>query len=338
MRGGRCRRRSRGAVAVGVSRAARSRTASSRGIEAVVASLLSLAPPPPPRRAGDEDTLSRRRPRATRRSLLYRLLFRFLVATARRFTGPPPPSRSLGLGARSPRTRRRIRPVPTPSSSLERRTGARRHAAGSWNARCGAPRTNAHGPLLCAVAPLRGVARLEWRDWPAPPPHPGGLAGGERAAPLSLAAYLPEDPARASALRKAAPWRELFFFFSSLCAFDQRVPVLSRAAFCAARPRRGNSPFPSRTRLPAGGWSEPERPPCGVWRAGPRRRALLLLAVGVWFGDNYDEFNTQTRPRRSGSKRPSGPNPKGSGQPTRPRGPEVGPWPMSARWRAVVLW
>ena len=77
--------------------------------------------------------------------------------------------------SRSPRTRRRIRPVPTPSSSHERRTGARRHAAGSWNGRCGAPRTNGHDPLLCAAAPLRGVARAlsgairKW-FWPAPPP------------------------------------------------------------------------------------------------------------------------------------------------------------------------
>ena len=60
---------------------------------------------------------------------------------------------------RSPRMRRRIRPVPTPSSSHERRTGARRHAAGSWNGRCGAPRTNAHSPPLCAAAPLRGITR-----------------------------------------------------------------------------------------------------------------------------------------------------------------------------------
>ena len=199
-------------------------------------SLLSLAPPPPPRCAGDEDTLSRRRPRATWRSLLYRLLFRFLVATARRFTGPPPPSRSLGLSV----TRRRIRPVPTPSFSLERRTGARRHAAGSWNARCGAPRTNTHGPLLCAVAPLRGVARLEWRDWPAPPPASPGWSdrGGARGTFVTRRISPGRPGARLGAAKGSALAGVVFLFFLPLRVRPTSSRVVSRGVLRCAAPAR----------------------------------------------------------------------------------------------------
>ena len=151
--------------------------------------------------------------------------------------------------------RRRIRPVPTPSSSHERRTGARRHAAGSWNGRCGAPRTNAHSPPLCAAAPLRGVTRASSGaigNVPARTPRAAGR-------PLRLTRvvwqggsvrhlYSPADPARASALRKATP-RGFFFF---VCAFDQKALTSFRAVSLTARPRRAIPPFPSRIRLPVG--------------------------------------------------------------------------------------
>ena len=57
-----------------------------------------------------------------------------------------------------------------------------------------------------------------------------------------------------------------------------------RAVSPTARPRRVGvgPPFPSRIPLPVG----PSRQllPCGVWRAGPCRRALLLLGYGVGLG------------------------------------------------------
>ena len=69
-------------------------------------------------------------------------------------------------------------------------------------------------------------------------------------------------------------------FFPSR-AFDQRRSHVAsrRAVSLTARPWRVVPPFPSRTPLPVG----PGRKllPCGLWRAGPCRRALLLLGYGV---------------------------------------------------------
>ena len=134
-------------------------------------------------------------------------------------------------------------------------------------------RNNAHSSPLYSAEPLRSVARassgtiaMAIANVPARTPRAGrplrltrvvwqgGSARNLFHSPLPCglrdegepwsgrASYPSAGPARASALRKAAPRRGVT---------DQRAPVLSRVAFRAARPQRGRSPFSSRIRLPA---------------------------------------------------------------------------------------
>jgi hypothetical protein len=164
-------------------------------------------------------------------------------------------------------------------------------------------RTNAHGPPLCATAPLRGVDRVA-RSLTCPHEH-RALAGssaspgwfsrrsarhlcrsqspcGLRNEPRPGGGFIsPGRPsARLSAAKGSAPAGVVFLFP------PQRRHHANSRVLLAARLWRAYPQFPSRIRLPAG----PSRQnlPCGVWRAGPRRRALLLLgseaSVGVRFG------------------------------------------------------
>ena len=135
-------------------------------------------------------------------------------------------------------------------------------------------------PLPSAAIPaaLARSSRAAWLVarrllvWPAARYSPARLGGGSQ---------FPSGP---GALRLAfrLVWRPGGggFPFPPPARSTKGVRTSSRAVSSpTARPRRASPPFPSRIPLPVG----PSRQllPCGVWRAGPCRRALLLLGYGV---------------------------------------------------------
>ena len=140
-----------------------------------------------------------------------------------------------------------------------------------------------HRQPRAVFAPLR-LFPLHWRVRRA---RPGSslaafLCGQRRgtAAPAGGGSQFPSGP---GALRLAfrLVWRPGGggFPFSPPARSTKGVRTSPRAVSLTARPRRVSPPFPSRIPLPVG----PSRQllPCGVWRAGPCRRALLLLGYGV---------------------------------------------------------